>query len=86
MKKRKYLTWRRLDGERCWALWSCMFEVLTVMLDGNETGLGQLGGRLLMHSTAVDTIRKKYTVLSPSPGKLPSKVAIAGAIEWVDSA
>jgi polyribonucleotide 5'-hydroxyl-kinase len=41
---------------------------------------------MLIYSTAVDTIRKKYTVLSPSPGKLPSKVAIAGAIEWVDSA
>lgn len=36
--------------------------------------------------TAIDPQRKKYTVLSPSPGKLPSTVAIAGAIEWVDSA
>ncbi|ORX38582.1 hypothetical protein BD324DRAFT_621467 [Kockovaella imperatae] len=35
--------------------------------------------------TAIDTLRKKYTVLSPSPGKLPSTVAIAGSIEWVDS-
>ncbi|KAI9637324.1 Pre-mRNA cleavage complex II protein Clp1-domain-containing protein [Dioszegia hungarica] len=36
--------------------------------------------------TAIDTQRKKYTILSPSPGKLPSTVAIAGSIEWVDSA
>lgn len=38
-------------------------------------------------STAIDTQRKKYTILSPSPGKLPSTVALAGmGIEWVDSA
>lgn len=36
--------------------------------------------------TAVDTLKRKYTILSPSPGKLPSTVAIAGSIEWVDSA
>ncbi|KAK4688997.1 polyribonucleotide 5'-hydroxyl-kinase, partial [Tremellales sp. Uapishka_1] len=35
--------------------------------------------------TAIDAQRKKYTVLSPSPGKLPSTVALAGNIEWVDS-
>ncbi|WRT68306.1 uncharacterized protein IL334_005282 [Kwoniella shivajii] len=36
--------------------------------------------------TAIDAQKKKYTVLSPSPGKLPSTVAIAGFVEWVDSA
>lgn len=36
--------------------------------------------------TAIDTLKRKYTILSPSPGKLPSTVAIAGSIEWVDSA
>ena len=35
--------------------------------------------------TGIDAQRKKYTILSPSPGKLPSTVAIAGQIEWVDS-
>ncbi|CAK9782848.1 hypothetical protein CC85DRAFT_120653 [Cutaneotrichosporon oleaginosum] len=37
--------------------------------------------------TAIDTQRRKYTILSPSPGRLPSTVALAGhGIEWVDSA
>lgn len=36
--------------------------------------------------TGVDALKRKYTVLSPSPGKLPSTIAIAGQIEWVDSA
>ncbi|BEI81932.1 hypothetical protein CcaverHIS002_0210920 [Cutaneotrichosporon cavernicola] len=37
--------------------------------------------------TAIDTQRKKYTILSPSPGRLPSTIALAGhGIEWVDSA
>ena len=35
--------------------------------------------------TGIDPQRRKYTVLSPSPGKLPSTVAIAGSIDWVDS-
>jgi len=35
--------------------------------------------------TGIDLQRKKYTVLSPNPGKLPSTVALAGSIEWVDS-
>lgn len=32
----------------------------------------------------IDTAKRKFTVLSPSPGKLPTKVAIAGAIEWLE--
>jgi len=36
-------------------------------------------------STGIDAQRRKYTVLSPSPGRLPSTVALAGSIEWVDS-
>jgi polyribonucleotide 5'-hydroxyl-kinase len=49
---------------------------------GNESSLLLI----VASSTGIDTLRKKYTVLSPSPGKLPSTVAIAGGIEWVDSA
>jgi polyribonucleotide 5'-hydroxyl-kinase len=36
-------------------------------------------------STGIDAQRRKYTVLSPSTGRLPSTVALAGSIEWVDS-
>ncbi len=35
-------------------------------------------------SAGIDTAKRKFTVLSPSPGKLPTKVAIAGAIEWLE--
>ncbi|EIW67326.1 hypothetical protein M231_02531 [Tremella mesenterica] len=35
--------------------------------------------------TNIDSQRRKYTLLSPTPGKLPSTVAIAGSVEWVDS-
>ncbi|WWD02415.1 hypothetical protein V865_000454 [Kwoniella europaea PYCC6329] len=49
-----------------------------------EIGTREVLGFIVI--TAIDTLKKKYTVLSPSPGKLPSTVAIAGSIEWVDSA
>ncbi|ODN92739.1 protein Clp1 [Cryptococcus wingfieldii CBS 7118] len=49
-----------------------------------EIGTREVLGFIVI--TAIDTVKKKYTVLSPSPGKLPSTVAIAGHIEWVDSA
>ncbi|WVW85727.1 hypothetical protein I302_107765 [Kwoniella bestiolae CBS 10118] len=49
-----------------------------------EIGTREVLGFIVI--TAIDTQKKKYTVLSPSPGKLPSTVAIAGSIEWVDSA
>jgi polyribonucleotide 5'-hydroxyl-kinase len=35
-------------------------------------------------STNVDAAKRKFSVLAPSPGRLPSKVAIAGSIEWVE--
>ncbi|WVR07435.1 hypothetical protein IAU60_004476 [Kwoniella sp. DSM 27419] len=49
-----------------------------------EIGTREVLGFIVI--TAIDTLKKKYTVLSPSPGKLPSTVAIAGSLEWVDSA
>ncbi|WWC63199.1 uncharacterized protein I303_105799 [Kwoniella dejecticola CBS 10117] len=49
-----------------------------------EIGTREVLGFIVI--TAVDAQKKKYTVLSPSPGKLPSTVALAGSIEWVDSA
>lgn len=33
-------------------------------------------------STAVDTVREKFTILSPNPGKLPSRTALVGSFEW----
>ncbi|CAD6578790.1 MAG: Cleavage polyadenylation factor subunit clp1 [Tremellales sp. Tagirdzhanova-0007] len=48
-----------------------------------EIGWREVFGFIVI--TAIDAQRKKYTVLSPSPGKLPSTVAIAGSLEWVDS-
>ncbi|WWC71655.1 uncharacterized protein I206_105613 [Kwoniella pini CBS 10737] len=49
-----------------------------------EIGTREVLGFIVI--TAIDAQKKKYTILSPSPGKLPSTVAIAGSIEWVDSA
>ncbi|WVQ81929.1 hypothetical protein IAT38_004056 [Cryptococcus sp. DSM 104549] len=49
-----------------------------------EVGTREVLGFIVI--TAIDSMRKKYTVLSPSLGKLPSTVALAGSIEWVDSA
>jgi polyribonucleotide 5'-hydroxyl-kinase len=39
---------------------------------------------MLTYSTAIDPVRKKYTILTPCMGKLPSTTAIAGAVEWID--
>ncbi|WVF72692.1 mRNA cleavage and polyadenylation factor Clp1 [Kwoniella sp. CBS 6097] len=49
-----------------------------------EIGTREVLGFIVI--TGIDAQKKKYTVLSPSPGKLPSTVALAGSIEWVDSA
>ncbi|EAL20505.1 hypothetical protein CNBE4250 [Cryptococcus deneoformans B-3501A] len=49
-----------------------------------EIGTREVMGFIVI--TAIDTFARKYTVLSPTPGRLPTTVAIAGAIEWVDSA
>ncbi|WWC90798.1 uncharacterized protein L201_005735 [Kwoniella dendrophila CBS 6074] len=49
-----------------------------------EIGTREVLGFIVI--TGIDSQKKKYTVLSPSPGKLPSTVALAGLIEWVDSA
>lgn len=32
--------------------------------------------------TRVDVAKRRYELLTPSPGKLPSRVAIAGSVEW----
>lgn len=32
--------------------------------------------------TKVDVAKRRYELLTPSPGKLPSRVAIAGNVEW----
>ncbi len=40
--------------------------------------------RVCKYSASIDTTKRKYTILSPSPGKLPSKVAIAGSVEWLE--
>jgi polyribonucleotide 5'-hydroxyl-kinase len=34
--------------------------------------------------THVDMEKKEISVLSPSPGKLPSKYLILGTLKWVD--
>lgn len=34
--------------------------------------------------TRVDVAKRRYELLTPSPGKLPSKVAIAGNLEWAE--
>ncbi|KAJ1026949.1 hypothetical protein NDA16_002242 [Ustilago loliicola] len=37
-----------------------------------------------IHVADIDTVRKKITVLSPSTGRLPSKTAILGSLDWQD--
>ncbi|SPO45242.1 Protein CLP1 [Moesziomyces antarcticus] len=37
-----------------------------------------------VHVADIDTVRKKITVLSPSAGRLPSKTAIIGSLDWQD--
>ncbi|KAJ9093607.1 hypothetical protein QFC19_008274 [Naganishia cerealis] len=34
--------------------------------------------------TKIDTAKRKYELLTPSPGRLPSRVAIAGNVEWIE--
>lgn len=45
-----------------------------------------LGAPILgfVHVAEVDATRKKITVLSPSPGRLPSKTALIGTLDWQD--
>jgi polyribonucleotide 5'-hydroxyl-kinase len=45
-----------------------------------------LGAPILgfVHVAEVDAARKKMTVLSPSPGRLPSKTALIGTLDWQD--
>ncbi|SNX87203.1 Protein CLP1 [Melanopsichium pennsylvanicum] len=37
-----------------------------------------------VHVADIDTVRRKITVLSPSTGRLPSKTAILGSLDWQD--
>ncbi|PWZ03815.1 hypothetical protein BCV70DRAFT_198004 [Testicularia cyperi] len=37
-----------------------------------------------VHVADIDTVRKKITLLSPSTGRLPSKTAILGSLDWQD--
>ena len=67
---------KKSDGRKLLVSLSCEFDCLEKWSTGSHAD----------GSTAIDTMRKKYTILSPSPGRLPSTVAIAGSIEWVDSA
>jgi polyribonucleotide 5'-hydroxyl-kinase len=34
--------------------------------------------------TKVDTAKRKFELLTPSPGKLPSRVALVGSVEWIE--
>ncbi|UZJ52838.1 hypothetical protein CBS101457_002158 [Exobasidium rhododendri] len=46
-----------------------------------------LGAPILgfLHVADIDVVRKKITVLSPSPGRLPSKTALIGTLDWQDA-
>ncbi len=72
---REEIGWREVLG----------FIVMCVPLSDAKSHQAEILILWLACSTGIDPQRKKYTVLSPSPGKLPSTVAIAGSIEWVDS-
>ncbi|KAI7949079.1 hypothetical protein MJO28_007900 [Puccinia striiformis f. sp. tritici] len=38
-----------------------------------------------IHLSSIDVKNRKYTILSPLPGRLPRKTAIGGSLEWMDS-
>ncbi|KAJ9125374.1 hypothetical protein QFC22_000334 [Naganishia vaughanmartiniae] len=47
-----------------------------------EIGWREVCGFLTI--TKIDTAKRKYELLTPSPGRLPSRVAIAGSVEWIE--
>ncbi|KAG0152522.1 hypothetical protein CROQUDRAFT_649945 [Cronartium quercuum f. sp. fusiforme G11] len=50
--------------------------------EANEAAIGPVLG--FVHLAGVDIRTRKYTILSPLPGRLPRKVAVAGSLEWTD--
>ncbi|KAJ9103683.1 hypothetical protein QFC20_004686 [Naganishia adeliensis] len=47
-----------------------------------EIGWREVCGFLTI--TKIDTVKRKYELLTPSPGRLPSRVAIVGSVEWIE--
>ncbi|KAG7530491.1 hypothetical protein FFLO_04981 [Filobasidium floriforme] len=47
-----------------------------------EIGWREVCGFLTI--TKVDTAKRKFELLTPSPGKLPSRVALVGSVEWIE--
>lgn len=39
----------------------------------------------LWHRSATDTVKKKVTILSPLPGRLPRKTLLLASLNWQDS-
>jgi hypothetical protein len=37
-----------------------------------------------LHSTKVDVAKRKYELLTPAPGKLPTRFAVVGNVEWIE--
>ena len=38
-----------------------------------------------IRSSAIDTVKKKVTLLSPLPGRLPRKTLLLASLDWQDS-
>jgi len=36
------------------------------------------------YSTKVDVAKRKYELLTPAPGKLPTRFAVVGNVEWIE--
>lgn len=59
----------------------------------NEFGDDEVGEREVargsirgwIHVGAIDTARKRITILSPGMGRLPSKTALLGTLDWQDA-
>ncbi|EGG05280.1 uncharacterized protein MELLADRAFT_88142 [Melampsora larici-populina 98AG31] len=51
--------------------------------EATEAATGPVLG--FVHLAGMDLVKRKYTILSPLPGRLPRKAAIAGSLEWTDS-
>ncbi|SCV66899.1 BQ2448_5545 [Microbotryum intermedium] len=77
-----------LDLEASSAPSSLLFRLLGIpqALEGSEDG-DVVGKAVLgwVYVSAIDQVKKKATLLSPLPGRLPRKTLVLGSIDWQDA-
>ena len=60
------------------------FNIVGVSFATNEQDVLLKNIYGLVYVSAVDVEKKEITLLSPSPGSLPSKYLVVGSLEWLD--